>query len=257
MSGELPFVKQPQDPELSDILSLHMRSTMMATNCHAIATVQSFDSSKQTITATINYKRTKINQKQNGEIVRELYDYPLLVDVPVIFLCGGAFSLKMPIVKGDTCLIFFNDRSIDEWFSSGQISGISSTRLHSLSDGIALVGIKSMSSLLTGFTANMVIFGDGTHDLKLGSGESSLNVGGSRVKVKAKINIQNNAQNLYTLLDNLCTQLQNLTTALSTLTVLGVTPGPSPSGVPANAAAITAIGSQIGTIATNIGGLLE
>lgn len=255
--SQLPFVKNPEEPSLSDVLMMQQRATMLAINCMALATIQSFDSAKQTATATINYKRTKFKELEDGTMVPELFDYPILLDLPCFVLTGGAFSAKMPIKKGDTCFVLFNDRAIDQWFTSGQVGGVSNPRLHSFSDGIAVVGIKALTQVLTGYVDNMVVLGDNTHDLKLGVGEASLNVSTSRVRVKTKINIQNNSQNLYTLLNNLCTQLNSLTTQLSSLTVTAVSGGLGTSGPPSNAAAITAIGTQISTIATNLGGLLE
>jgi hypothetical protein len=90
------------------------------------------------------------------------------------------------------------------------------------------------------------------------SERASLNNGTTRVAVGAeKILIENELTTLNTQLQSLLTQLTNLTAALATLTVTGVTGGGGNSGVPANAAAITAIGTNLATIAGNIGSLLE
>jgi hypothetical protein len=48
----------------------------------------------------------------------------------------------MPIQSGDTCLVLFCDRDLDNWFESGQITTLNSNRVHDLSDGVALVGIR-------------------------------------------------------------------------------------------------------------------
>ncbi|CAK9250669.1 unnamed protein product [Sphagnum jensenii] len=58
----------------------------------------------------------------------------------------------MPIAQGDQCLILFNDRSIDNWFTSGQVQPLASSRLHSFSDGIALVGLNYLNNGVTKLT---------------------------------------------------------------------------------------------------------
>lgn len=46
---------------------------------------------------------------------------PLLVDVPVVFPCGGGFSLTYPIRPGDEALVVFASRCIDGWWQGGEI----------------------------------------------------------------------------------------------------------------------------------------
>lgn len=234
--------RKQTDPELMDLLNLLRKQINLDINCHAIATIQSFDSAKQTVSASLNYKKTTLQRKSDGTYENVLIDYPLLLDVPAIFLGGGLFRLTFPIAKGDTCLILFNDRDIDNWLQSGQVGPVASSRMHSFSDGIALVGLRPTSSPLEDFD---------TSRAALGNGDTYVAVGPTKIKVA------NPDTTLNTLLQNLLTQLQSLTTQLALLTVSGVTPGPGVSGVPVNAAAITAIGTNIGTIATQIGGLLE
>lgn len=234
--------RKQTDPELMDLLNLLRKQINLDINCHAIATIQSFDSSKQTVTASLNYKKTTLQRKSDGTYENVLIDYPLLLDVNVIFLGGGAFRLTFPVEKGDTCLILFNDRDIDNWVQSGQVGPVASSRMHSFSDGIALVGLRPSTKSLENFD---------TTRAALGNGETYVAVGSTKIKVA------NPDTTLNTLLQNLLTQLQSLTAQLALLTVSGVTPGPGASGVPVNAAAITTIGTNIGNIATQIGGLLE
>jgi len=143
--------KTTTEPSLADLLNLHKKDIMQSMNCHAIATVQSFDSAKQTVTATINYKKTYYRGEDPV-----LIDYPLLVDVPAIFLGGGASSLTFPVAQGDECLILFNDRDMDNWFAGQAPLGVATPRLHSFADGIALVGLRSAPKVITGFDGTRV-----------------------------------------------------------------------------------------------------
>ncbi len=143
------------DLTLKDLLDLLRRDIMLSLNCHALATVKSFDEDAQTIEAQINYKKSFVQKNQDGTTGTILVDYPILIDVPVISLQGGKGALTFPITKGDSCLIFFNDRDIDNWIFSGQSGQPPATnRLHSFADGIALVGLRDFNNPITNYSAD-------------------------------------------------------------------------------------------------------
>lgn len=213
------------DPTLRDLLNLHTKEVMLELNCHAIATIQRFDSEKQTCTATINYKQTFFQGGTDGEYKPVLKDYPILLDVPVIILGGGAARVTFPIQKGDYCVIMFNDRDMDSWIQSGQIGPNASGRLHSFSDGIALVGLYPASAPMTGYDMDHAA---------LVWGETMVGITASKVK------IANAVESLNDILQDLMTQLQ-------ALTVVCAAPG-NPSSVPVNAAALAAIATRLGAL---------
>jgi len=221
---------------VADLVDASKRDINMNLNSHAIAIVESFNAQEQTITAKIAYKKTYL---EDGK--RVLIDYPLLVDCPAVVLSGGAFSVKMPIKKGDECIILFNDRAIDTWFTSGQVTNLPSSRLHSLADGIALVGLRSLNRSLDGYSSDKMIVGDDSSKLTLGS-EATLENGNAKVSVKNKIAIENSAEDLKSLLTDLITQVQ-------AITVPYVDNGtPKVSGPPINLSAIAAIASRVGSL---------
>lgn len=237
-----PFNQLQGETNLKDLLDSHKRDILVSLNCHALATIQSFDPTNQTVSATMNYKRTTIERNpETGIYSQVLVDYPVLYDCPVIVLTGGNASLTMPIAQGDTCLILFNDRDIDNWFESGQIGPLASARLHSFSDGIALIGLRSSNNPMGDYDPNRAVLQYGTTRIGVGS---------------SKVIISNQTRNLNTLLQNLITQVKNLAAATAAMTVTCTSAG-SPSSAPLNAAAISAISSQLTTVATQIGELLE
>ncbi|WP_298032502.1 Gp138 family membrane-puncturing spike protein [uncultured Desulfovibrio sp.] len=73
---------------------------------------------------------------------------PLLVDVPVVFVCGGGFSLTYPVKPGDEALVVFASRCIDGWWQDGQAAPPPDSRMHDLSDGMAIVGPRSQATKL-------------------------------------------------------------------------------------------------------------
>lgn len=140
----------PNDPELSDLLSLFRKDLLLGLNCHHVGTVKAFDAATQTAKVTINYKRTYFEPDALGVIQPVLKDYPILIDAPVIFLGGGNFQLTFPVASGDECLVIFNDRDIDNWFAGSTNAPVATPRLHAFSDAFVLVGLRSLrNSILT------------------------------------------------------------------------------------------------------------
>lgn len=220
-------VLQVRDPSLSDVLIESRRDTMLSTNCHAIATIQEFDAATQTVKATLNYKRVVVVNQPDGTFADKLVDYPILVDVPVVVISGGDASLTMPIAKGDQALICFNDRDIDDWFAGANGKEPPSDRLHSFSDGIAIIGLFPSGKSITSYDATKAVLRNGT----------------SKFSVGPKFKMANDTKDLLTILNNLVTVLTTLTT---TNAVVG-----APCAV--SAASIT----QLNTVATDLAGLLE
>jgi len=239
---QVAFTNKKDNPGLKDLLDLAKKDIFLNFNCHAIGVVKSFNSALQTIQATILYKKSVLQANEMGVISTVFVDYPVLIDVPVIIMRGGAFSLTFPISVGDEVLILFNDRDIDNWFQSGANTPVASGRLHAFADGLALIGPRSKPNALGTY--------DMTHAL-LSNGSTQVGVSATQVRI---------ANSLYTLnglLQQLVTQIEALVTATAAITVTNVQSGSSTSGPPSNASTITSIGTQLSTIATHIGALLE
>lgn len=182
---------------LSDLLKIHAKEIGLNTNCHAVGVIQSFDSDNQTAVVKIAYKKTFVRQDpQTGTPKTVLGDYPVLIDCPIISLYGGHFALTFPITAGDTCLLLFNDRALDEWFASGQVGPIASQRLHSMADGVALVGLRSSPQALAAYDTTRAL-------LQSLSGLKAV-IGISQNKVR----IQNDTYTLLFILENLITVLE-------------------------------------------------
>lgn len=245
MNPQTSLNQTPNDPQLADLMDQLKREIMLELCSTHVGTIQNFNSSLQTVQATINYAQTFFMLNDvTGVYAPVLRNYPLLIDCPCIVLGGGSSWINTPIQAGDECLLLFNDRDIDSWFQSGQFGAVATGRTHSFSDAFALVGVKSAPNARPLYDAVRMMFTNG-----------SVKVGINPTNNKATI--QNNITTLNQTLQDLCTQLETLTTALAALTVSGVTSGPGISGVPVNAAAISAVGTQIQVIALKIGGLLE
>ncbi len=217
----------PQDPSLSDLLDLFKKEIFLNLNCHHLATVQSFDPATQTVTCTINYQKTifQLNE-QTQQYSAVLFNYPLLAKVPVVILNGGQAGLTFPITQGDQCLLLFNDRSIDNWFQSGQVGPVPQSRFHSLSDAIALVGIRNLNTVISAYDMTRALLFNG-----------SAGVGVSSTKIK----IFNGSTTLNTILQNILTQLEALGNSVAV------------NGNPI----APAVATQLAILATQLGTLIE
>lgn len=177
-------------PDLRAVLMQLKDEVFTTFNCHQLGTIESFDPAKQTASVSINVLRSVPNLDVNPPVYKTI-SYPLLVDVPVFINSGGSGYLTFPIAKGDTCLVLFNDRDIDSWFSTGVVAEPNSSRLHDLSDGLALVGFRSLANVLESFdTENAVVAYDG-----------------GKVRVGSKIDILNALTTMTVVLGKLHTAL--------------------------------------------------
>lgn len=162
------------EPTLASLLELFKKGVKKEINCHQVGEIVSFDSDNQTAEVQI-----KMSYIVNGEIKQ----YPLLVDCPCVVLGGGQGRITFPIQQGDSCLVLFNDRDIDNWFSGGQTMQPRTERAHSFSDAIALVGIRNMQNKITDYLA------DGT-ELRYGS--STIKLQDGKITINGNVNIYQN-----------------------------------------------------------------
>jgi hypothetical protein len=238
-------MKQPKiintQPSLKDLLDAHKKDIFFTMNCHAIATIQSFDKETQTCVAKINYDKMFFERQTDGSYRQVPKPYPILTDVPVVFLSGGLSGLTLPVKAGDQALIMFNDRDFGNWFEGASSGFVPSLRMHSMSDGIALVGLFRKTNRLANFDElNPNLFNEDA---------------GVRV-LPTKVEFYNSTDSLGPLLQDLINQVKDLVTQTSAITVICASPG-NPSSTPVNLAAINAITGQLTTTATKLSGLLE
>lgn len=79
----------------------------------------------------------------------------VLPDVPVVFPRGGGCALTFPVAAGDECLVVFGARSCGSWKQSGGAQVQSAPgRMHSLSDGFAIMGASSQAKPLASISTS-------------------------------------------------------------------------------------------------------
>lgn len=192
------------DPELSDVLALHKLDVFASLNCVKIGQVTAFDGAKKTATVQILFKRLL----PDGTAV----PYKVLLDCPVFTLQGGGGFLQMPIAAGDQCILLFSDRCIDAWYQNGTQAIPPSTRMHDMSDAIALVGINALNSTLPTYPTNKVVLSYMGSKFELtATGWNFVGTGSAEIDLSgAIVTIKNNVTTLLTLLNGLITVIEGL-----------------------------------------------
>lgn len=104
--------------------------------------IEQFDEQTQTATVQVALRESIL---QEGVV--EDIEIPLLPDVPVYFPGGSDYNITYPIEAGMECLVIFSDMCIDAWWESGGIQNQTENRRHDLSDGFALVGFRSQTTI--------------------------------------------------------------------------------------------------------------
>lgn len=130
--------------------------------------IQSFD--PDAVTAVVQPAIRYIERDNDGNKLTN--DYPLLVDVPVLFPRGGGCTLTFPVKAGDECLVIFADRCIDFWWQSGGVQEPVDGRMHDLSDAFCIVGPQSQAKKISGIstTAAQLRTDDGSAIIELAAG---------------------------------------------------------------------------------------
>lgn len=224
------FNYQKSDYNLKSLLDLLEHDISYDLNCHAIGTIQGFNPANQTASVSINY--TKIvnvpdpsapSQDQNPAYIQKAIPYPKFADCPVVIMGGGSSYLTFPIAIGDECLVLFNDRDIDNWFATGQVAPPATGRLHSFSDAIVLVGLRSTLRSISNYDTTRAVITNGA--------------------VQVGINPNTNLATIKNAVTTLNTALQELITGIQ-----GATAGGSP---------IVDVTGKISSASTALAALLE
>lgn len=228
------------EPNLNDLLAIVKKDILLSTYCHHVGTVKDFNPTEQTVTVELAYQQTYYKPNiDTGGFDATLVKYPILLDCPVVFLGGASAAFTFPVNTGDDCLLLFNDRDIDRWYDGQANMAPATLRLHSVSDGFALVGIRNKISKLANFDNTRV----------------TMRYGDVRVAISSsKVQIKNGGENLKDIMVKLNDTLKDVLTAIQAITV---TTAGTPSGFPNNSASFTTLSSDIQAITTRIQGLLE
>jgi hypothetical protein len=153
------------------------------------AIVESYDATKLTVSAqpTIKSKYRGVNAQTYADV-----QLPLCVDVPVDFPGGGGWLLTFPLQQGDEGILIFASRCIDSWWQNGGVQPQAEMRMHDLSDGMFIPGLRSQKRLPAGAvstTSAQLRSDDGQTYIELASGGAVNIVAPGGVTITGSLNV--------------------------------------------------------------------
>ncbi len=206
-------MKKITQQDMGEVLKGSRDATARGINCIQIGKIEKI-SDNQTCEVALQMKK-RVPDPVKGE---KVIDMPLLVDCPYVVLSGGKSYIDMPIQAGDYCLVLFNDRNIDLWWKEETVGEPLNNRKHSLSDGIALVGISPETQARTMDGDKVRIIGK--------SGDGGDLKAAARLGDEVKSTMQDDSK-LFALISNMFMAFQTLATTPISTTVTA----PPPTGV--------------------------
>lgn len=100
--------------------------------------IEKFDGDKAQVLPLVK----AIFKSETGDVVQDL---PVISGVPVMFPRWANGGICFPLKKGDTGLILFAERSIEEWVTRGVAQSPNDPRKFDLSDAIFIPGLYPFS----------------------------------------------------------------------------------------------------------------
>ena len=110
-----------------------IRSELRRLSFCAPARVESFDYTHQKATVTPLLKRADLQGNQ--------YGFTPIPDVPVVFPAALNASVTFPLVAGDTVLLVFAERTLENWIETGAEAATDTVRMLETEDAIAIAGL--------------------------------------------------------------------------------------------------------------------
>ena len=165
------------DPSLVEVLRAAIDARMVDLHVSLPATVLAYDATRQAATVQPLIRRGYMDEF-GDRVVEKL---PAIPDVPVAFQGAGGFRCTFPVAVGDVVLLIFAEASIDKWLSTGHEGDPRDDRRHTLSDAIAVPGLRSFADPLEDAPTDRMSIGyDGgatieiyDDEIKLGSAAAS------------------------------------------------------------------------------------
>lgn len=181
---------KPESKTLAKVIQEAIDAKLYDTHVSLPARIESYDSTKQKASIELLLKKKYII---NGET-----NLPLITDVPVQWPSGnnGKSYIHIPLIRGDTGIAIFSERSLDLWLAgNGTIVSPQDPRKHHIADAMFIPGIRPFKEAINDVSSsNMVI----QHDK-------------FRIEIDSsgKISLSGVTEELLTLFDELILSLQN------------------------------------------------
>ncbi len=139
ISNKFNQISSPAD--LGTTLKMQGQNTAEQLNCMRIGIIQSFDAESLTVEVLLTDKKLLGLNKDGSQNVRNY----ALINAKV---CYCSPFMSFPINRGDECVVLFSDRELESWFTTGEPSAPKYSRMHDLTDAVAIIGIRSLPKVI-------------------------------------------------------------------------------------------------------------
>lgn len=155
-------------PGRAEVLRAAIAAQVAGVHTAQPAKVLSYSRASQTATVELGVSLAKRNPDGTTAPVKA----QPISGVPVVFFGGSTSAITCDLEAGDTVLVVFCERSIDEWRSSGGAGQEPlDPRRHDLQDAVAIAGLRSGGAALPSdaYAAGALVIWDDTGDIRIGS----------------------------------------------------------------------------------------
>jgi len=135
----------PQTLLLEDVVTSAMDVALQGVWTAMPARVESYDRVLQRANVQLVIKPAYV--AEGGE--RQTESVAVINAVPVVHAGGGGFREVYPVSRGDTVLLVFMSRSIDQWLAKGGVVDPTFDHHHDISDAVAITGFRDFAHPLT------------------------------------------------------------------------------------------------------------
>jgi hypothetical protein len=135
-------------PQVEQVVNQAIEKALVHTWTAIPGIVDSFNPEKQIASVKVVVKQ-EYPKWGAGETAER--DHPILSYVPVCFPGGSRFHITYNLEPGDTGLVIFSARALDDWLEHGKILKPAVRRKHSFSDALFLPGFRSFPEVITEF----------------------------------------------------------------------------------------------------------
>lgn len=147
--------------------------------------IDSFDAKTQLASVRPAVKRVFRSSDGEGERL-DCVELPLVIRVPVVFPSGNGWHLTFPVKPGNECLLIFSERTIQEWRTQGGVREPSNKRFHSLTDGIAIMGLHSEPQAIKNYSQTAIELRTNGNKISIDNGLTTLE---GNVKINGDVEI--------------------------------------------------------------------
>lgn len=151
MNIQNKFLQLAGEPDLTTILKSVINKVGLELNCVRVGIIQSYNAEDLTAQVLITNKRTLGINTDGTQATR---DYAVIT-AKICYCCP---YITYPIEQGEECVLLFNDRELESWFITGEVQPEAYQRMHDLTDCIAIVGLRSLATMIQIMADTMHLF---------------------------------------------------------------------------------------------------